>query len=343
MSCGYIYKIQFPNGKHYIGLTTTSLKQRKGGHKIYAKNGDKRFLYNALRKYNMVDTFELVEIDTADTLEELYEKEIRYIKEYNSYYMNRNGYNMTYGGEGISGYIFTEEDNRKNSERQKKYFEDNPEEREKNALRSRNYWDNNEEAKQQMSEIKRNYWDNNEEAKQQMSAIKKKYFEDNPEARQKQSEITTKYFEDNPQARQKQSEITTKYFEDNPEARQQISESLKKYYKEVPDAKQKNSEAQKKYYKDNPEARQQHSEIKKKYYENNPDARRKLSDRKGKNKPFDVFRADGTYIKTFAYQFEAKEYLQKEYHITTNISISAVLEGKQTKSAGFVFKYKFLI
>jgi len=150
-------------------------------------------------------------------------------------------------------------------------------------------------------------------------------------------------FEDNPQARQKQSEITTKYFEDNPEARQQISESLKKYYKEVPDAKQKISEAQKKYYKDNPEARQQISESLKKYYENNPDARRKLSDRKGKNKPFDVFRADGTYIKTFAYQFEAKEYLQKEYHITTNISISAVLEGKQTKSAGFVFKYKFLI
>jgi predicted GIY-YIG superfamily endonuclease len=32
MSCGFIYKIQFPNGKHYIGLTTTSLKQRQSEH-----------------------------------------------------------------------------------------------------------------------------------------------------------------------------------------------------------------------------------------------------------------------------------------------------------------------
>ena len=43
----------------------------------------------------MVDTFELVEIDTADTLEELCEKEIGYILSYNSYYMDGNGYNMT--------------------------------------------------------------------------------------------------------------------------------------------------------------------------------------------------------------------------------------------------------
>ena len=26
MICGSIYKIQFPNGKHYIGITTISLK-----------------------------------------------------------------------------------------------------------------------------------------------------------------------------------------------------------------------------------------------------------------------------------------------------------------------------
>ena len=68
MTDGYIYKIEFPNGKHYIGLTTNSLDQRKQEHKCRAKRGDTKILYNALRKYDMVDTFELIEIDTAETL-----------------------------------------------------------------------------------------------------------------------------------------------------------------------------------------------------------------------------------------------------------------------------------
>jgi len=119
MTFGYIYKIVFPNGKHYIGLTTTSLEQRQNEHKQTAKKGDIHCLYNALRKYEMVDTFELIEIDTADTLEELCEKEIRYIIEYNSYYMNKNGYNMTYGGEGTTCYVYTEVFKQKMSEHKK--------------------------------------------------------------------------------------------------------------------------------------------------------------------------------------------------------------------------------
>ena len=84
MSSGYIYKIQFPNGKHYIGITTTSLEQRTKEHKCCAKNiNNTKCLYNALRSHDMVDTFELIEIDTADTLEELCEKEIVYIQIYN--------------------------------------------------------------------------------------------------------------------------------------------------------------------------------------------------------------------------------------------------------------------
>jgi len=82
------------------------------------------------------------------------------------------------------------------------------------------------------------------------------------------------------------------------------------------------------------------SERIKKYNEDNPDAIRKLLDGKGKNKPFDVFSKDGTFIKTFDYQFEANEYLQKEYGITSMIKISLVLSGKRNSSAGFIFKYK---
>jgi len=61
----------------------------------------------------MIETFELEQIDTADTLEELCEKEKEYIKQYNSHYIEGNGYNMTYGGEGTNGYIYTEDDKKK--------------------------------------------------------------------------------------------------------------------------------------------------------------------------------------------------------------------------------------
>jgi len=266
MSFGFIYKIQFPNGKHYIGLTTTSLEQRKVQHKSRAKNDGTKYLYNAIRKYDMVDTFELIEIDKADTLEELCKKEIMYIAEYNSYYMNRNGYNMTYGGEGNNGYVYTEED------------------------------------------------------------------------KQKQSERMTAYYINNPGARQKNSETTTNYFK-NPVARQKQSAAQKKRF-EKPEEKQICSEAQKKYHENNPHARQKTSEQVKNYFKNNPNARQKILDAKGKNKPFDVFGVDGTFIKTFTYQFEAMEYLRKERKITSTIKISAVLAGKRNNSAGFIFKYK---
>ena len=283
MTCGYIYKIQFPNGKHYIGQTI-SLEQRQYQHRWHAKNGATNCLYKALRKYDIVDTFELIEIDTADTLEELCEKEIGYILMYNSYYKDDCGYNMTYGGETSNGYVYTED------------------------------------------------------VKQKMSEAKKKHFE-TPEARQKNIEAQKKYHEDNPEARQKISEWTKNYYKKNPEAGKKHGDSMKTYYKNNPEARQKISETTKKQF-ESPEARQQASERTKNYYENNPDARQKLLDARGKNKPFDVFTKDGTFVKTFCYRFEAKEYLKKEYHITKNIDINAVLSGKIKRSAGFVFKYK---
>jgi hypothetical protein len=107
---------------------------------------------------------------------------------------------------------------------------------------------------------------------------------------------------------------------------------------ENPEAIKKCSEAQKKRF-ENPEERQKMSEMKKKQFENNPEIQTKRLDAMGKNKPFDVFK-DRVFINTFTYQFQAKEYLQKEYEIISNISIGAVLAGQRKNSAGFVFKYK---
>jgi predicted GIY-YIG superfamily endonuclease len=183
MHFGYIYKIVFPNGKHYIGVTTTSLEQRTKEHKWCAKRGDTKCLYNALRKYDMIDTLELIEIDTANTKEELCEKEIGYILIYNSYYMNGNGYNMTYGGEGLNGYVFTEEDNQKNSERMKKYYEENPEAMQKSREALKKYYEENPEAGKEHGEKMKKYWEN-PEARKEHGEKMKTHFE-NPEAIQK--------------------------------------------------------------------------------------------------------------------------------------------------------------
>jgi hypothetical protein len=369
---GFIYKIQFPNGKNYIGLTTTSLEQRRQEHKYCAKRGETQCLYNALRKYDMVDTFKLIEIDTAETLEELCEMEIRCIDEYNSYYMNGKGYNMTFGGEGGNGYIFTEEDKQKHSEGRKKYYEQHPEARQQASETTKKQFET-PGAKEKMSEIKKKYYETHPEAGKEHGEKMKKYYEEHPEARQQASETTKKQFEtlearqqhsettkkqfETLEARQQHSEIRKKFFEDNPNAGKEHGERMKKYYQENPNAIKENSERKKIYYQKNPNAGKEQSERSKKYYQENPTAGKEQSERmkkyfenpltrqnildiKGKNKPFDIFSSDGTFIKTFNYQFEAKEYLQKEHYITSTIKISEVLSGTRHSSAGFVFKYK---
>jgi len=334
MSFGSIYKIIFPNGKHYIGLTTTSLEQRTKQHKQSAKSGDTKCLYRALRKYEIVDTFELIEIDTADTIEELREKEIKYIAEYNSYYMNGNGYNMTYGGEGINGYIFTEEDNLKNSERMKKYYENNPEKKQQISEALKKYNEQYPEARQQIQEKRKKTLEENPEIMLQMIETRKKTLEEHPEIMIHQSETRKALFK-KPEFMQKHIEGQKKRFE-KPEERERYSKNSKKQF-EDPKQRQKQSEIKKQFYIDNPEAIEKNREAQK---NRSPEWIKKKYDTMGKNKPFDVFTKDGTFLKTFTYQFEAKEYLQKEHHITSTIEIGSVLTGKAKSSAGFVFKYK---
>jgi len=299
---GFIYKIVFPNGKHYIGLTT-SLERRTKEHKKLAKTGDLRILYKAIRKYDMIDTFELIEIDTATTFEELCKKEIEYIQTYKSHYMSEFGYNMTLGGEGIHGCVYTAKTRQKMSESRKQYFIDHPEAGVKN------------------------------------SEAQKKYYIENPEARVKNSEAQKKYNREHPEAVKEKGKRKTKYNKDHPEVLEKQSERMKQWCKENPDVLERYRILGNKRW-ESQEKRQQMSEKKKQYYKENPDAIRNKLDKYGKNKPFDVFTTDGTFIDTFTYQYEAREYLQQKYNISSYMGIGSVLSGKKKQSLGFVFKYK---
>ena len=106
--CG-IYKItNLVNGKVYIGQST-NMERRWKDHKRmfnYKDDGSLKYnypLYCAFRKYGEENfKFEIIEECSE---EELNEKEILYIKQYNSYvrWENSKGYNQTIGGENNYG------------------------------------------------------------------------------------------------------------------------------------------------------------------------------------------------------------------------------------------------
>jgi len=300
---GWIYYILFPNDKYYIGLTT-SLEERKRTHKSSARNMNKlNMVYKALRLHNMIDSFELIVIDTADNETELCEKEIGYILKYNSHYIDGHGYNMTYGGEGIVGYVRTEEDRQRARESQKNYFKNNPKAKELHIERlHRRRIENPVEAAKDQSEKMKRYYDVNTVT--------------GMEARERARKRTQEQFE-KPGSREKASELQKQRF-DKPGEKERASEIQKKRYAK-PGAIAIISEA----------AKRRHSQ---------PGAKEKLLDQRGKNKPFDVYK-NFEFIGSFTYQFQAHDYITNKYGIK-KVDISAVLTGRLERSKGFEFIYK---
>lgn len=97
MSYGIIYKISNTvNNKVYIGQTRYSLEYRFNGHKKKAMQDKDSYthLQLAMRKYG-IDVFKIEQIDTAESQDELNEKEKYWINYYNSIV---TGYNMMDGG-----------------------------------------------------------------------------------------------------------------------------------------------------------------------------------------------------------------------------------------------------
>lgn len=103
---GLIYKVTNKvNGKVYIGLTNSTLAQRKNKHLNEAEIGKGFYFHNALRKYGKENfTWEVVEDNIPD--ENLGERELYWISRFNSF---KTGYNQTEGGEGCPGRVMTKE------------------------------------------------------------------------------------------------------------------------------------------------------------------------------------------------------------------------------------------
>lgn len=94
---GTIYKIRnLINGKLYVGQTTSRLSERWSQHKCDAiRRNRNTYICNAIRKYG-AENFEITALATCDSLEEMNNREIYYIKLLRT--VEPHGYNLSPGG-----------------------------------------------------------------------------------------------------------------------------------------------------------------------------------------------------------------------------------------------------
>lgn len=91
------------NGKGYVGITSRSVKERWGRNGSQYKG---QTFWKAIAKYGWDNfTHEILETNLEE--EQAKQLETEYIKKFNT--KQPNGYNLTYGGDGTVGLVFTEE------------------------------------------------------------------------------------------------------------------------------------------------------------------------------------------------------------------------------------------
>lgn len=108
---GWVYCLLFPNGKSYIGITTTSLSRRYSRHKGEARHGNRGSrLYKAWRKHGDPQLIALAQMPS----EQLAEAERTLIAAFQT--KIPLGYNVSDGGEGAYGVRVSAETRRRLSQ-----------------------------------------------------------------------------------------------------------------------------------------------------------------------------------------------------------------------------------
>ena len=99
---GIVYKVTNKvNGMYYVGVSTKTLEERKKDHIKNSNKGKAYAFQNAIGTYG-ADAFKWEQIDTANSTDELAQKEKDYILKYDA---KDNGYNSI-GGGGIKKTVY---------------------------------------------------------------------------------------------------------------------------------------------------------------------------------------------------------------------------------------------
>lgn len=89
------------NGKSYVGKTSRTIKERWGDHLQNARMGLPYHFYRAIRKYGS-EAFYIQPVAECSDPEQANELEKLWILLLGTH-STKNGYNMTFGGEGVTG------------------------------------------------------------------------------------------------------------------------------------------------------------------------------------------------------------------------------------------------
>jgi group I intron endonuclease len=98
------------DGKQYVGQTTKTLEARWFDHIQTRKNPSCKYLYSAVQKHG-VESFEIETLVIVNSKEEMDRYERGLIKALGT--KVPFGYNLTDGGDGAQGFVFTDEQRRK--------------------------------------------------------------------------------------------------------------------------------------------------------------------------------------------------------------------------------------
>lgn len=108
---GCLYQIDFDNGKSYIGVSLFGIEKRLAGHKDAARrNSPKAMIHRAIAKYGP-GAYVARTLVICDDFEYLKELETRAIRALCT--KAPNGYNMTDGGDGQLGKVWSQESREK--------------------------------------------------------------------------------------------------------------------------------------------------------------------------------------------------------------------------------------
>mgnify|MGYP001170144436 CR=1 FL=1 len=105
------------NGKKYVGKTSRDLDCRWREHQLAAKKEEPDFYIARSIKHHGAENFTVKVIEECDSEKALAEAEIAWIAKLSTH--GPAGYNLTDGGEGLSGWVATEEARRNMSEASK--------------------------------------------------------------------------------------------------------------------------------------------------------------------------------------------------------------------------------
>lgn len=168
-----IYQIKNTvNGKVYVGLSI-HMELRWGEHLALLRNGChyNRHLQGSYDKYGE-GAFEFSVLEYCDD-DRLREREKFWIEKTGAY---NNGYNLTLGGDGVSGYVQSEEEKERRAAAIRKNYADHPERKVETSKRSRAMWQDQEQREKILANLREAT--RTDEYRQKLSSAAKKNWSD---------------------------------------------------------------------------------------------------------------------------------------------------------------------